>query len=73
MEPVEVIPVGSTVSIGDGIEGRITQIGISASGVTYEVTWWNGRTRVTAWISELEIENAATRQPIGFAQEVGTE
>jgi hypothetical protein len=51
------IPVGSNVTIGGSIRANVLQICIqSHNRVTYEVAWWAGNTRSTAWVDAGEIE-----------------
>lgn len=62
------IPVGSEVVIGGSVTATVLQICIqSNSRVTYEVAWWDGNTRSTAWVDAGEIEKySGERVRIGF-------
>ncbi len=37
------------------LRGQILAICIRAAGLTYEVAWWDGATRHTAWLSSAEV------------------
>ena len=43
------------VMIGEDIEALVLAISIRGSNVQYEVSWWNGSTRNTAWMSPEEL------------------
>lgn len=48
---------------------QVLSVQIKESGVTYEVMWWSGETRNTAWISECEILKQiapAAKLQVGF-------
>lgn len=65
-----VLDLGTQVLIGTehDIVGRISAVTIRAA-VTYEVTWWDGRTRCTGWFEEWEIKplgHAAREIKMGF-------
>jgi hypothetical protein len=79
--PISSIPViaaGETVLIGSGINepihGTISAVCIRGVEVTYEVSWWDGRRRETAWISDRDLrplKHDYVFQRIGFASRVG--
>lgn len=50
-----------------GIRGILTAIRISAS-VDYEVTWWSGGDKISAWFAEREL-SAGNRKQLGFTGE----
>jgi len=62
---IEVIPVGAIVLAGIvGSEGdagkivaRVTGVCIREHGhVTYECSWWDGRTRHSKWLEPFEVQ-----------------
>lgn len=64
----QVWPVGAKVIVGTDITGTVTGIMLRA-GVTYEVVWWDGRTRRCEWLAECEIKPGSedsTKLRIGF-------
>ena len=67
-------PIGSRVKIGterDPIDGIVTGICLKGiSEVTYEVAWWNGGNRCTAWLTPEElIADGDETLTIGFHAE----
>lgn len=66
---LELHKIGSKVKLADDVYGVISAICIRANSyVTYECSWWNGRSADNKWFHESEIEvteNEKTR--IGFA------
>lgn len=62
---------GTTVLIGDKapmIEATVLAVTIREDGASYEVSWWDGKKRYSAWLSQLEVHPYA-QQPdlkIGF-------
>lgn len=64
---ITVLRPGSGVDIG-GVFATVTQVCITdAFAVTYEVLWWSGQDRKTAWVSPAQI--SPSNQPklkIGF-------
>jgi hypothetical protein len=79
--PISSIPViaaGETVLIGSSINepihGTIQAVCIRGVEVTYEVSWWDGRRRETAWIPERDLgpfKRDYVFQRIGFASQGG--
>lgn len=65
---IEAIPVGALVTIGDGIIGSVTAICVRNNNlVSYEVCWWNGRTRECKWLEAFEVQPDTTNKTrIGF-------
>ena len=66
-----VYPCGMKVELNTqtGLRGIITAISIRGTDDTYEVAWWDGKERKTAWLSHDEIVSAGTpanMQEIGF-------
>lgn len=61
---IEVYPVGSEVLLDNDISARVTAIVIREGGVSYEVVWWNERSReqeeVQAWEVRPDGESAKT-------------
>lgn len=52
---IEVYQPGLGVEIGEGVKARIAQVAISETGLQYEVVWWSGDTRQSAWVAPSEI------------------
>jgi len=68
-----VLPIGAKVKLNgdDGYEAIVQAISIrSGAAVEYEVAWWSGADRRTAWLPEwqLTIGPGVRRQKIGFKQ-----
>lgn len=67
-----VYAIGSLVRIGpenERIEGVVTGIKLQSCGhVSYEVSWWDGRTRNSEWLEGCEcvFGEAAETTQIGF-------
>lgn len=56
MATVEVIAPGTPVRIDGGVKGVVLAVTIRAIGVTgYEVAWWTGAARTTAWLEPHEV------------------
>lgn len=73
MKSLIVLAIGTPVHIADDIKATVTTISIHDDNyVTYEVVWWDGRTRNTAWVEEFEIAKLEHSQStlIGFKQTV---
>ena len=61
---------GSPVTLADGIAAGVLKVEIRANNyVLYEVVWWNGNARNTAWLEEAEVAPAegSSTATIGFA------
>lgn len=53
---MELLAVGTKVTIGGDVPGEITQIRILSKGYfEYMVAWWNGHTRTDAWFQDHEV------------------
>jgi len=66
---VEVIDIGSWVIIGDDVPAKVTRICIRDNGnVSYELSWWDGRTRKSEWLEAFEVTTDSERGSlqIGF-------
>ena len=59
----------TVVRIGmDGmLRGQVLAICIRATDITYEVAWWDGATRRTAWLTSAEVsaEDTSTTTTLG--------
>ena len=69
MRQIEVIPVGSPVTLADNIPATITAILINDKyRVTYECVWWDHQTRTSEWLEEFEVTKAdgSERTTVGF-------
>lgn len=67
----EVIPPGEKVKVGGDVTGVVVSVMVVGTDwtVRYEVAWWKGESRQTAWVEEVEVERVeATNVPcrIGF-------
>ncbi|MGZ6045670.1 MAG: hypothetical protein ACXWNW_14170 [Isosphaeraceae bacterium] len=67
---LEVLPLGSRVSLGDGtIPAIVTAIIIRGDRPSYEVVWWDGRARKSEWLETSEVKSdEVARTKIGFRQ-----
>ena len=66
---IEVMQVGSPVTLADNIPARITGILIhDKCRITYECVWWDGQTRTSAYLEEFEVTRADETQgmTVGF-------
>lgn len=72
---VEVIKIGSQVVIGarhltTDLEGIVIAVCLRGNdSITYEVSWWDGRTHHCEWLSECEVAYnpcGEDRMTIGF-------
>ena len=69
MEKIEVMPVGSLVTIADDIPATITGIAIDAKyRITYRCVWWDCQTRTSEWLEKFEVSPAdeTERMVVGF-------
>ena len=58
---------GDIVTIAEGLKGTVTGVCVrDEHAVTIEVTWWDGRTRQTAWFSPYELGADQAKGQIGF-------
>lgn len=78
MKSLTVVPVGARVEFAaadgaHGPEARVVTVRIQEGGcVDYEVAYWNGGTRCTAWVGRDEFKPCrAEGQRIGFLKEKG--
>jgi hypothetical protein len=66
---IEVMQVGSRVTLSPDIPARITGIAIDENcRVTYRCVWWDSRTRRVEWLEEFEVARTDETQDmtIGF-------
>lgn len=56
MADLTIIPVGSSVLVGAGIEATVVGVTIRKTSVMYECEWWDGRTRKSDWFYEFQIK-----------------
>ena len=69
MKQIEVMQVGSPVTLADGIPATITAILINDKcRVTYQCVWWSGQERKSAYLEEFEVTPAdeTQRTTVGF-------
>lgn len=75
-ESITVWPVGTEVTIGDDITGKVIGIWICGGRrILYQVAWWSGRSREEKWLEEFEVKVAkrmATKE-VGFHTRVRPE
>ena len=61
---------GTPVAIGPDASTPATVLAITITGaeraVTYQVAWWDGSDRETAWLSSHEVTSAEPEMRIGF-------
>jgi len=70
MNNIHIIPPNTTVKILDDIDGIINEVLIKPNQlVSYNVSWWDGRTRKSEWLYEHELhyDVPPERTIIGFA------
>lgn len=65
---VELYKIGSKVKLTDDVYGVITGITIRGDNyITYECSWWNGRSYDSKWFHSSEISvTTAEKYKIGF-------
>ena len=69
---LKVIPIGTSVIIGDDIQATITSIWIRGNGfVQYDCSWWDKRSYNSKWFnsSEISIPGSKKLESIGFIYE----
>lgn len=67
-EELTVYPIGAAVRLQTDILATVIGIFIEQSGVSYKVSWWDGRKRESTYVYEVEITKAVNQlsQKIGF-------
>ena len=71
---IEVMMIGSPVTIGDEVDATITGVSIREKcHVTYEVSWWDGMTHHCKWLEQHEVvrSDEAIGMRIGFTNGQG--
>jgi uncharacterized protein YodC (DUF2158 family) len=75
MKNIVVMPIGTKVSLGhsleEAIDAVITSVCIKQNNyVTYECSWWSGRSNETGWFHETQFLNSdnVERTKIGFGR-----
>ena len=68
-EGMSIIHPGTPAKLGD-VDVMIAQAAVRADrSVSYEVVWWDGKTRHAAWVTEAELGGAKpARLPVGFRE-----
>lgn len=70
---IEVFSPGTSVTIGDDVAAQVVSVQIinDPPRVSYNVEWWEGRTRHEGWFSEWQVREGEVRSPlaIGFKGE----
>ncbi len=69
MRQIEVMQVGSPVTLSEDIQARITGVMIEENyHITYRCVWWEGGTRNVEWLEQFEVTQADEPQgmTIGF-------
>lgn len=66
---LETFKIGSKVKLTEDVYGVISAVCIRGNNyVTYECSWWNGRSHDSKWFHENEIEvTLSEKTRIGFA------
>ena len=66
---VKVIPISTSVLIGDDIPARVSAVCVRKNGhITYECVWWNGRTHECQWLESFELKtDGGEFEELGFA------
>lgn len=64
----EVYHPGAEVLIGGSVPAVVTAVMIRAGHTSYEVAWWDGRTRKNEWLQSFELvpKSADQQVRIGF-------
>lgn len=66
---IQVIKPGEHVAMSGNVDAVVVQVCIqSQDRISYEVVWWAGNTRNTAWVSDFEVvpKKGCDRIKIGF-------
>lgn len=67
---MDVFEIGTEVLLDGKIPARITSINLRGTEhrITYEVTWWDERTRKSEWVDPLEFvaQGAKNRRALRF-------
>ena len=67
MRQIEVMQVGSLITLSDDIPARITGIAIDEKcRITYQCVWWDGRTRKSEWLEQFEVTRTDETQDIAI-------
>lgn len=64
----DVLPPGTPAVMNGDIHVHITAVTIRSSGLLYEVSWYVGAERRTAWVEPFEITTDTPPTRIGFKQ-----
>lgn len=66
---LETFKIGSKVKLAEDVYGVISAVCIRGNNyITYECSWWNGRSHDSKWFNETEIEvTLSEKTRIGFA------
>lgn len=62
------IEIGAKVEVVEqGVRGIVTAISIRPQGISYEVVWWDGKTRKCEFLEEMEVmQMSRNTKTIGF-------
>lgn len=66
---IEVIQPGSAVLIGEKVRAVVLQVVVRDKNlIEYQVSWWEGNSRRSEWLQEIEVERSDSTQSlqIGF-------
>jgi hypothetical protein len=65
---VTIIKPGQKVTLVGGQAAQVTAASIRSAALSYEVVWWDGKTRCCQWVDPCEIDSAGEveKQTIGF-------
>lgn len=61
---MEIYQPGTKVTVNK-LDGLILKVEISPA-ILYEVAWWSGTSRSTAWLNEFEFSTEKKKSKIGF-------
>lgn len=61
---IEVIEIGSEITIDNDIPAIVTAVEIRGSEhlLTYQVTWWDERTRKSEWVTPQEVKASQSKR-----------
>ena len=69
MDSIEVVAIGSEVSVGEGLKAEVTAICLRGDNrPSYECVWWDGPVRYEKWLqpSEVTFDADIARKKVGF-------
>jgi hypothetical protein len=66
---LDVYKPGSDVTV-NGLAARVVQVCVGGGGhVTYQLSWWDGRSRSLVWCDESEVSPPVETVTLGFKEQ----